>query len=172
VLDAFSRRCLGWALQRSSESALVLEALRMALMRRRPRPGLVHHSNRGVQYAQYASRDYTAQLEQHGIRISMSPLATPYDNATMPRGKFREDSQIRGSLPHRIPRPRGSQGFDQAVFGKSLQPAALALGAGLSSTAGVRTQLTTHGEKTSISFLRLRGGHGRFLGLHSFRSDL
>jgi putative transposase len=78
VLDAFSRRCLGWALQRSLESALVLEALRMALVRRRPRPGLVHHSDRGVQYA---SRDYTTQLEQHGIRISMSRLATPYDNA-------------------------------------------------------------------------------------------
>ena len=54
VLDAFSRRCLGWALRRSLESALVLEALRMALMRRRPRPGLVHHSDRGIQYA---SRD-------------------------------------------------------------------------------------------------------------------
>ena len=78
LLDAFSRRCLGWALQRSLESALVLEALRMTLTRRRPPPGLVHHSDRGVQYA---SRDYTAQLEQHGIRISMSRLATPYDNA-------------------------------------------------------------------------------------------
>jgi putative transposase len=60
------------------ESALVLEALRMTLTRRRPPPGLVHHSDRGVQYA---SRDYTAQLEQHGIRISMSRLATPYDKA-------------------------------------------------------------------------------------------
>jgi putative transposase len=78
VLDAFSRRCIGWALRRSLESALVLEALRMALMRRRPRPGLVHHSDRGVQYA---SRDYTTQLEQHGIRISISRWATPYDNA-------------------------------------------------------------------------------------------
>jgi putative transposase len=78
LLDAFSRRCLGWALQRSLDSALVLKALRMALARRRPRPGLVHHSDRGVQYA---SRDYTTQLEQHGIRISMSRLATPYDNA-------------------------------------------------------------------------------------------
>src|SRR5258707_6253984 len=74
-----------------------------------------------------------------------------------PRGKFHEDSQIRGSLPHRIPRPRGSQAFDQAVSGNSLQPAALAFGAGLSSAAGVRTQLTTlasHGGKTSMSFLR------------------
>lgn len=78
LLDAFSRRCIGWALQRSLEAALVLEALRMALTQRRPRPGLVHHSDRGVQYA---ARDYTAQLEQHGIRISMSRRATPYDNA-------------------------------------------------------------------------------------------
>ena len=76
--DAFSRRCIGWALQRTLEAALVLEALRMALTRRRPRPGLVHHSDRGVQYA---SHDYTAQLEQRGIRISMSRAATPYDNA-------------------------------------------------------------------------------------------
>ena len=78
LLDAFSRRCIGWALQRSLEAALALEALRMALTQRRPRPGLVHHSDRGVQYA---ARDYTAQLEQHGIRISMSRRATPYDNA-------------------------------------------------------------------------------------------
>ena len=69
VLDAFSRRYIGWTLRRSLESALVLEALRMALMQRRPQPGLVHHSDRCVQYA---SRDYTTQLEQHGIRISMS----------------------------------------------------------------------------------------------------
>src|SRR5947209_9730349 len=63
LLDAFSRRCIGWALQRSLEAALVLEALHMALKQRRPRPGLVHHSDRGVQYA---SRDYTGHLEQHG----------------------------------------------------------------------------------------------------------
>jgi transposase InsO family protein len=78
LLDAFSRRCIGWALQRSLEAALALEALRMALRRRRPKPGLVHHSDRGVQYA---SRDYTAELQQHGIRISMSRTASPYDNA-------------------------------------------------------------------------------------------
>jgi transposase InsO family protein len=78
LLDAFSRRCIGWALQRTLEAALVLESLRMALTQRRPRPGLVHHSDRGVQYA---SHDYTAQLQQRDIRISMSRAATPYDNA-------------------------------------------------------------------------------------------
>jgi len=78
ILDAFSRRQIGWALDRTLEAALTLEALRMALARRRPAPGLVHHSDRGVQYA---SRDYTQLLHNHGIRISMSRKANPWDNA-------------------------------------------------------------------------------------------
>jgi len=78
ILDAFSRRQVGWALDRTLEAALTLEALRMALARRRPAPGLVHHSDRGVQYA---SRDYTQLLHNHGIRISMSRKANPWDNA-------------------------------------------------------------------------------------------
>lgn len=78
LLDAFSRNCVGWALQRSLEAALVLEALRMALRRRCAQPGLVHHSDRGVQYA---SGEYTAQLAQHGVRISMSRCGNVYDNA-------------------------------------------------------------------------------------------
>jgi transposase InsO family protein len=78
LVDAFSRSCVGGALQRSLEAALVQEALRMALHRRHPAPGLVHHSDRGVQYA---SRDYTRVLEQHGIQISMSRRGNVYDNA-------------------------------------------------------------------------------------------
>ena len=78
LLDAFSRRCIGWALQRSFDAGLVLEALRMALQQRRPQPGLVHHSDRGVQYA---SQDYTRQLKAYGIRISMSRRGNVYDNA-------------------------------------------------------------------------------------------
>lgn len=78
LLDAFSRSCIGWALQRSLEAGLVLEALHMALRKRRPCAGLVHHSDRGVQYA---CADYTTQLEQHGIRISMSRRGNVYDNA-------------------------------------------------------------------------------------------
>ena len=69
ILDAFSRRVIGWALDRTLEATLTLAALRMALAQGRPRPGLVHHSDRGVQYA---SHEYTQLLEQHGIRISMS----------------------------------------------------------------------------------------------------
>ena len=79
ILDAFSRRVIGWALDRTLESALTLQALHMALAKRRDRSaGLVHHSDRGVQYA---SADYTQLLKDHGIRISMSRKANPWDNA-------------------------------------------------------------------------------------------
>ena len=79
VLDAFSRRVIGWALDRSLEDELTLAALRMALLERKPMPGLVHHSDRGVQYA---SGDYSNLLKDHKIRISMSRKGNPYDNAT------------------------------------------------------------------------------------------
>ena len=78
ILDACSRRVIGWALGRSLEDELTLQALRLALEQRRPAPGLVHHSDRGVQYA---SRDYTVLLQAHGIVISMSRKGNPYDNA-------------------------------------------------------------------------------------------
>ena len=78
ILDAFSRREIGWALDRTLEAELTLQALRMALLRRRPAPGLVHHSDRGVQYA---SRHYTQLLQNHGIQISMSRKGNPWDNA-------------------------------------------------------------------------------------------
>ena len=78
ILDAFSRRVIGWALGRTLEDTLTLRALRMALEQRHPAPGLVHHSDRGVQYA---SGDYTDLLRAQGIVISMSRKANPYDNA-------------------------------------------------------------------------------------------
>jgi len=79
VLDAFSRRVIGWALDRHLEDDLTVAALAMALERRKPSAGLTHHSDRGVQYA---SNDYTALLKQHAIGISMSRKGNPYDNAT------------------------------------------------------------------------------------------
>jgi hypothetical protein len=69
VLDAYSRRVIGWALEQSLEDELTLGALRMALRERQPGPGLVHHSDRGVQYA---SLEYTELLKQHPVQISMS----------------------------------------------------------------------------------------------------
>ena len=78
VLDAFSRRAIGWALDRNMEDELTLTALRMALAHRSIQPGLVHHSDRG---SQYASTDYTGLLKSHGIDIGMSRKANPWDNA-------------------------------------------------------------------------------------------
>jgi putative transposase len=78
ILDAYSRRVIGWALDRTMEDELTLSALRMALSRRVVEPGLVHHSDRG---SQYASDDYTDLLKEHGIVISMSRKGNPWDNA-------------------------------------------------------------------------------------------
>ena len=78
ILDAFSRRVIGWALDRTMEEELTLTALRMALKHRNVLPGLVHHSDRG---SQYASNDYTDLLKASGIQISMSRKANPWDNA-------------------------------------------------------------------------------------------
>jgi putative transposase len=76
ILDACSRRVIGWALDRTLEDELTLGALRMALARRVVEPGLVHHSDRG---SQYASTDYTDLLKDHGITISMSRKGNPWD---------------------------------------------------------------------------------------------
>jgi transposase InsO family protein len=78
VLDAYSRRVIGWALDRTLEEELTLSALRMALSRRVVEPGLVHHSDRG---SQYASGDYTGLLKENGVQISMSRKGNPWDNA-------------------------------------------------------------------------------------------
>ena len=78
IVDAYSRRVIGWALNRTLETDLPLTALRMALSRRTIGPGLVHHSDRGVQYA---SQEYTGLLKEHGIVISMSRKGNPWDNA-------------------------------------------------------------------------------------------
>lgn len=78
VLDAYSRRVVGWALGPTLEASLAVEALQMALDNRNPSPGLVHHSDRGVQYA---SLNYTGLLKGHHVTISMSRKGNPYDNA-------------------------------------------------------------------------------------------
>jgi len=78
ILDAFSRRVIGWALGKTLEDELSLAALELAIARGRVAPGLIHHSDRG---SQYASRDYTDLLKKHGIQISMSRRGNPWDNA-------------------------------------------------------------------------------------------
>lgn len=82
VLDAYSRRCIGWAISRHIDTELSLAALQMALNTRTIQPGLVHHSDQGVQYA---ATDYVAVLREHKIEISMSRTGNPYDNAKAER---------------------------------------------------------------------------------------
>ncbi len=80
VLDRCTRRCIGWAMDDTLATTLPLAALDMALTQRRPPEGLVHHSDRGVQYASAA---YRQRLAQAGVIPSMSPKGNCYDNATM-----------------------------------------------------------------------------------------
>lgn len=82
LLDAFSRRCIGWAISRHIDTQLTLAALQMALNTRTIKPGLIHHSDQGVQYA---ATDYVAILQEHKIEISMSRTGNPYDNAKAER---------------------------------------------------------------------------------------
>ncbi len=78
ILDAWSRRVVGWALDRTLAARLATTALERAVAARQPGPGLVHHSDRGIQYA---SQDYVSLLNQHQMTPSMSRPANPYDNA-------------------------------------------------------------------------------------------
>lgn len=107
ILDAYSRRVIGWALERTLEDKLTLAALRMALSRRRVEAGLVHHSDRGTQYA---SNDYTKLLQANQIDISMSRKANPWDNAAcesfmktlkyeeVQRNEYRELGEARAAI--------------------------------------------------------------------------
>ncbi len=78
ILDAFSRRVVGWCLSREIDAALTVAALDQALGVRRPPPGWIHHSDRGVQYA---CRDYVGRVEAAGGRVSMAAKGTPRENA-------------------------------------------------------------------------------------------
>jgi putative transposase len=107
VLDAYSRRVIGWALDRTLEDELTLSALRMALSCRAVEPGLVHHSDRG---SQYASGDYTGLLQENGVQISMSRKGNPWDNAAcesfmktlkyeeVHRNEYRDLADARGAI--------------------------------------------------------------------------
>lgn len=80
VLDLYSRKAVGWSMQADMTTALVAEALQMALYERQPDPGLLHHSDRG---SQYASQELRRLLDEHHITVSMSRTGNCYDNAVM-----------------------------------------------------------------------------------------
>ena len=80
ILDVYSRKIVGWAMDRTMSRRLCMNALEMAVMTRQPGQGLIHHSDRG---SQYASADYQAMLEKHGMVCSMSRKGDCWDNAPM-----------------------------------------------------------------------------------------
>jgi transposase InsO family protein len=80
ILDAFSRRVIGYAISTRIDTMLTLEALRVAIAERKPGLGVIHHSDQGVQYA---SSEYVDELKCHGFEISMARTGNPYENAMM-----------------------------------------------------------------------------------------
>jgi len=80
ILDGFSRKVIGYAVSTSLDTALTLEALTMAISGRQPSPGVIHHSDQGVQYA---SGEYVDELKSHGFLVSMARTGNPYENAMM-----------------------------------------------------------------------------------------
>ena len=138
VLDAFSRKVIGWALDRTLEAGLPLAALKMALRKRQVRSGLVHHSDRGMQYA---CGDYTGLLKERGLQISMSRKGNPYDNAACEsfmktlkyeevyRNEYRDLAEARKSLRRFIEKVYNEKRLHSALgyrppaeFERSIQP--------------------------------------------------
>ena len=133
ILDGYSRKVVGWALDRTLAARLPVAALEHAIAERQPPPGLVHHSDRGVQYA---SGEYVGILEKHQMIPSMSRPANPYDNASCEsffKTLKREEiyaNQYRGS---------GSLASQhRRVHRAVLQPLPAAFGVGVSSAGGIR----------------------------------
>ena len=93
ILDAYSRKCIGWKLSKRIDTQLTLGVLEAALTTRNVKAGLIHHSDRGVQYA---STEYVARLQSLGTQVSMSAVGNPYENAKAE--SFAEDVEARGSV--------------------------------------------------------------------------
>src|SRR5215471_12865850 len=126
ILDAFSRKVVGWALQEHLRAELAISALTMAITARQPKPGaLIHHSDRGVQYA---CTEYTEILAVHDIRPSMSRIGNPYDNAKAESFmKTLKQEEINGNSYRNLSQARGAIGaFIETVYNRQRLHSALA----------------------------------------------
>ena len=123
-----SRYCVGWQLSRWIDTQLTLAALEHALLTRRPRSGLIHHSDQGVQYASDA---YIERLDMAEVQISMAAVGNPYENAKAERffRTLKEEEVYRTSTT-RLPMPRPTSGTSS----RCLQCQAASIPPGLSAT--------------------------------------
>lgn len=137
VLDAFSRRVLGWELDESLQTSLAMRALDRALADRPISAGIIHHSDQGVQYA---SAEYVDRLQELGFQISMSPRSPLGER---PSRKLHQDSQGRRSVAEAIPRYGAGPPLHRALSGRCVQPASIALRFRLHGSGSVRSQLPT-----------------------------
>jgi putative transposase len=125
ILDAFSRKVVGWALETHLRAELAIIALEMALAARRPAPGsLIHHSDRGVQYA---CGDYAALLQAHDVQPSMSRVGNPYDNAKAERFmRTLKEEEVDGSVYRDAAEARAGIGrFIETVYNRQRLHSAL-----------------------------------------------
>ena len=125
ILDAFSRKVIGWALATHLRAELAIEALDMAIATRRPAPGsLIHHSDRGVQYA---CGDYAARLKAYDIEPSMSRVGNPYDNAKAERFmRTLKEEEVDGRAYRDVEDARASIGaFIETVYNRQRLHSAL-----------------------------------------------
>jgi putative transposase len=107
ILDACSRKVVGWSMATHLRTELVVDALQMAIARRKPAPGLVHHSDRGVQYT---SLSFCKRLEDEGLLPSMSRVGSAYDNALAESfiATLKTELLYRSTWPTRWAGPRSS----------------------------------------------------------------
>jgi putative transposase len=161
VLDAFSRKVVGWALDRTLASRLSIAALEQAIAQRQPPPGLVHHSDRGVQYA---SGDYVQILRKHQMIPSMSRPANPYDNAscesfmkTLKREEiyandYRDLKHLLGNIEAFIEQYYNRCRLHSALGYRPPEEFEQDMNTGVNS-AGATMSFFRHGEISSVSYL-------------------
>jgi transposase InsO family protein len=180
ILDGFSRKVVGWELDRTLASRLAIAALEQAIAQRQPRPGLVHHSDRGIQYA---CGEYVATLEKHRMVPSMSRPANPYDNAscesfikTLKREEiyanqfddlehlraniaefiehYYNRQRLHSALGYRSPEEFERQSKSQSVAADS-RSATMQFFENDENEMGISTKLTEEGDSIAVPFLRL-----------------
>ena len=164
ILDAFSRKVVGWALEAHLRAELAISALTMAISARQPKQGaLIHHSDRGVQYA---CSEYTEILAAHDIRPSMSRIGNPYDNAKAESFmKTLKQEEINGSSYRNLSQARRALGaFIETVYNRQRLHSALAYRspdeyeATLVGFPGWRHRLKSRSPRSVTNFVSHPGG--------------